>query len=428
MHATVSRVWRPEPAAVWRAALLVALMGVASGADAVDWTGRVSLLGGVSHPLNGDVGKARDVGDGAVQSPTADQQSLRLMAQDQNDAGEWSLHVQASRLNQRGLVGRGAQTNALFRWRRLAGDSVCGDGVSRSTRLAWDIDRAVYKRRFERATLSIGRQPVDFGSGRFWQPLNVFGAFAPTDLDTDYKPGIDALVLNTYPSNFSSLTAVYALAPQGQTAIKNSAALHHRRPLGESSQAALLVARVVGQTQIGASFESDWRGLGWRVEALHTRADAGGSAANTLFWIAGIDYRFDNGTHLVLEWHDDGRGATSGAQLKAVAGSRSVVQGLQQQLARRVLGLSLQKDLSPLWSAQYAMLGTSLRQTAGGHSPSLLHQLSLVHSLNNESDLMLALVYGSGDGLNRGLGQGGQLRSTFGHQPISATLRWRVYF
>ena len=222
--------------------------------------------------------------------------------------------------------------------------------------------------RFDKATLALGRQPVDFGSGRLWQPLNVFGAFAPTDLDTDFKPGIDAAVLTAYPSAFSSLSAVVALAPHGQSAIDNSAALHYQRQVGETSQLALLAARVVGQQQFGASFESDWRGVGWRVEGLHTRPQ--GRGPGSLFWILGADYQFGNGTLVALEWHDDARGAIREEALAGVATTRPVLLGLQQQLARRVLGLSLQKDLTPLWNASYTVLATRCaRRRAGMRRP-----------------------------------------------------------
>ncbi len=405
-----------EPVKPWRAALTAALLGLAGSAAAVDWTGRVSVLGSVSIPARGDAGNA------AAHVPSADQQGLRLMAQDQGERSEWSLHLDAARSNQRALVGAAPQASDLFRWRRLADSHLGGDGIERSTRIGWAIDRAVFKRRFGQASLALGRQPVDFGSGRFWQPLNVFGAFAPTDLDTDYKPGIDAAVLDIYPSAFSSLTAVVALAPRHQLEIEDSVALHYRRQVGETSQLALLAAQVVGQRQVGAAFESDWRGIGWRVEGLHTRPEGGG--AGSLFWIAGADYQFNNGTLVALEWHDDARGATHETTLAEVAARRPVVLGLQQQWARRVFGLSVQKDLTPLLNASYTLLASRLRAADGQHAVSVLHQLSLVRSLSNESDLLISAAFGSG----RGLDPAGAPGSSFGHLPPTATLRWRRYF
>ena len=89
-------------------------------------------------------------------------------------------------------------------------------------------------------TFSVGRQAIDFGSGRFWQPLNVFGSFTPTDLDTDFKPGIDAARLDWFTSDFSSLSAVYAFSPKDNTTISTgkttNSALHYRSQVGEQSE------------------------------------------------------------------------------------------------------------------------------------------------------------------------------------------------
>lgn len=396
--------------------LAAGLLGLAGQAGAVDWTGRVSLLGSAVRPSAGDLG------DDAQGTPTTDQQSLRLMAQGHDEVSEWSLHVSAGRQNLRTVSAAGPHASELFRWRRLADEHRRGDGVKRSTSIGWELDRAVVKRRLEHATLAFGRQPIDFGSGRFWQPLNVFGAFAPTDLDTDHKPGIDAAVLQAFPSPFSALTAVWAFAPRGQDAIDDSAALHYQRQVGRSSQLALLLARVIGRNQAGASFETDALGIGWRVEGLISRPQAAGR--RSLFWIAGADYQFESGTLIALEWQHNDLGAGSQAALAMPASDRLLSLGLQQPAARSVLGATVQKDLTPLWNASATVLATALRSEGGARSLSLFSQISLVRSLGNESDLLLALSLGSGKGLDTA----GRPRSAFGHLPPVVTLRWRTYF
>lgn len=387
-------------------------------ATAVELTGRAALLGTALRPSAGDVGHD----DPDIGTPTADQQSLRLMLDDHGGDAEWSLHLNAARQHLRGIAPAVRHSSDLFRWRPLAGDDLSQDDGRRSTRLSWEIDRAAYKRRFGKVSVSLGRQPVDWGAGRFWQPLNVFGAFAPTDLDTDYKPGIDAAVVDWYPSDFSSVSAVHALAPRHGPRVDDSTAVHYRRAVGESSQLSLVAGRVIGNTVAGAAFESDWRGIGWRIEGLHSRIRQTGE--NALFWIAGADYQFGNGTLVSLEWHDNGRGATSEAALARTASDLLVDYGLQQQRSRRVLGFSLQKDLTPLVRAGYTLLAGRLEDAAGGHARSLLHQVNVVYSLSNESDLLISLAYGSGKGLDGA----NRPRSEFGHIPMSATLRWRFYF
>lgn len=172
--------------------LVMGLACLVVSAHAADLTGRVSVLGTAASPGAGDVGD----GVPGISVPSADQQGLRLMLEDHGGGAEWSVHAVATRQNFRGVPASTAHSSDLFRFRRLAAESTSGDGVRRQTRLDWALDRIAYKKRFGATSLSVGRQPIDWGAGRFWQPLNVFGAFAPTALDTDYKPGIDAAVFN----------------------------------------------------------------------------------------------------------------------------------------------------------------------------------------------------------------------------------------
>jgi hypothetical protein len=271
-------------------------------------------------------------------------------------------------------------------------------------------------------SLAVGRQPIDWGSGRFWQPLNVFGAFAPTDLDNDFKSGVDGVVFDWYPSAFSSLTAAYLFKPQDSDSLENSGALYYRRQVGELSEFSLLGGRVLGNKVFGGSFESAWGGMGWRVEGAHYRLKE--SNEEFLFWIAGLDYQFSDGTLIAAEWYDNGNGAGSEASLATVQNDPLVGYGLQQQMGRRVLGLTLDRDLTPLLHASYTLLAAGVKDNRGHTAASLLHQVSLSYSLSNESDLLFSVLVANGKGLNTA----GLPQSEFGHLPDTVTLRLRFYF
>jgi len=395
-----------------------ALLAALAPAQAAEFTMRASVLVTAAEADPGQLG----AGLTTSATPSADQESLRLMLDALAGETEWSLHVRTLRQHLRGFPALSRHSSALFRYRDLAGDwTNSSDGVTAS-RVGYELDRALVRRRFDNLRLSFGRQPLDWGEGRFWQPLNVFGAFAPVDLDTDYKPGIDAAVLDWYPSASSALTAVYAFAPRHDSPVPDSGAVHYQRQVGEQSQLALLAGRVIGNRVIGASFASEFAGMGWRIEALHTDFDGG--AKSSLFWIAGCEYRFAGGTTLSVEWHDNSRGASSETALAAVPSDLLLRYGLQQQLSRRVLALAIERELTPLMSLGYKVLGSTLRDPDGERAGSLLHQLSLVYSLSNESDLMLALQAATG----KPLSAAGLPQAEFGHLPLQITLRWRSYF
>jgi len=397
----------------WLVAL--ALLAASVPAHALELTGRFSLLGSAGRSLPGDLGYM----PGGNNTLLLDQESLRLMLDDSGQQSEWSLHVKAFRQNFVRYPATSLSSSDLFRSDKLSGYWQNDQMPGHTVRIHYELDRAFYKLRLHHLTFSVGRQPIDWGSGRFWQPLNVFGAFAPTDLDTDYKPGIDAAVAEWFPSAFSSLTVVYVPAMNRKLVTQASGALHYRRQVGGASELQLLAGSVLGDRVAGGSFETDIGGIGWRLEGRYTTANHG-----SVFWITGIDYQFEDGTTLTVEWYENSAGAASEADLARVVNERAVRYGLQQQLGRHVLGVSLNRTMTPLLTGNYLLLASALKNAAGGISASLLHQLSLVYSLSNESDLLFALMVTTGKGVN----VAGVPQSEFGHIPANAMLRYRLYF
>lgn len=405
---------KPSTRPIWPSVIagLALALALSPTAGAAELTARTAVLGSVAHPNSGDLAAESDW-------PSADQQSLRLMLDDVSDRGDWSLHLKSRRLHSNGLPLDAAATADRFRFRPLAQDWVDRGHPDDGTRIGYEIDRAVYRWQQGDLALSVGRQAIDWGAGRFWQPLNVFGAFAPTDLDTDFKPGIDAAMLDWYPGPLSAFTVAYVVSPQDES-IEDSLALHYRRQLGTGMALAVLAGRVREANVVGASLEGELGGMGWRVEAA--RHGRGEDRDDYLFWVAGVDYQLDDGTLLIAEWYDNGAGQTNG--LPGLTAADGITPGLVPHLGRQVLGLGAEKDLTPLLRGSYTLLASPLRADDGERQPSLLHQLNLTWSLSNESDLLVSLLVASG----RGLADDGSPRSEFGHLPTSLTIRWRHYF
>lgn len=381
-------------------------------------TGRVSMSGSTARATQGDAGYITK-----NNTLTSDQQSLRLMLDDASDEDEWSVHAKVARQHLSDIPFNDKHSSRLFRYKSLSKNWINENDGTNATRLGYEIDRALYKHRFNKLTVALGRQPVDFGSGRFWQPLNVFGAFAPTDLDTDYKPGIDAARLDWFPSDISSLTAVYAFSPDDNAIEKNTnAALHYRSQVGEQSQYALLGASIIDYQITGASFESSWSGMGWRIEAAHYHDNK--TQNDSVFFVAGIDYQFNNGALITAEWYKNNRGADSVASLTTSVSDYLVEYGLQQHRTQDVFGLSVNKELTPLLNGAYTLLASPIKDTDGKHTTSLLHQINFTYSLGNESDVLFSIQFANGRGLNILT----KPQSEFGHVPASLAVRLRFYF
>lgn len=60
--------------------------------------------------------------------------------------------------------------------------------------------------------VTLGRQPISFGTGLFFTPLDLVNPFTPTTIDTEYKPGVDAVRVDGYAGTSGRATVVAAYA------------------------------------------------------------------------------------------------------------------------------------------------------------------------------------------------------------------------
>ncbi len=399
-----------------RAGLTCLLLCAVPLAQAAPFTARLSLTGTTGYAQPGDIGYV----DEDNRTLSADQQTARLMADPVTDFGDFSAHLRLVRLRQEMVSFNDASINQ-FRWRDLSSDWVNETAADRQTRAGHEIDRLSWRYMTEVFAVTAGRQAIDWGTGRLWQPLNVFGAFAPTDLDTEFKPGVDALQVETWPADFSSLAFAAVAAPEHSDHAASGAA-YYRGQVGEQSELLLLAASVNRDQIFGAGWESAIGGMGWRLET--SVYDLEEADETPVFAVAGVDYRFASEWVAVAEWYYQSTGASTEGELLSFQTDPFIPFTLKQQLARNVLGLALERELSPLWRGSYLLLTSGLEDEEGERHASFLHQINLHYSVSNESELLLSLATGGGKGIN----SSGAGHSEFGAIPASLTLRWQVYF
>jgi hypothetical protein len=117
---------------------------------------------------------------------------LRLSLAHTRPALKLVLHGQVAGLlrtsSGRGALGLGRGLPPL-RFFPLQYDSGADDPVQIRTSIDW----AYLAYRIGPVTISVGRQPITYGRGRIWHPTDLISQFALTEVDTEYKPGADAL-------------------------------------------------------------------------------------------------------------------------------------------------------------------------------------------------------------------------------------------
>jgi len=72
------------------------------------------------------------------------------------------------------------------------------------------VDRASIRYRRDGLDVRVGRQPVSFGTGLVFRPMDLVGALTAATVDSEYKPGVDALRVDAYAGVSSTASVVLA--------------------------------------------------------------------------------------------------------------------------------------------------------------------------------------------------------------------------
>lgn len=311
---------------------------------------------------------------------------------------------------------------ALYRrqsWRKMIEEP--GLGSSQQVWWSHELDRAQVRFRLPRMEAILGRQPIGFGAGRIWQPLDLFASFSPLTLEREFKPGVDALVVRGSPGDFSSLTFARVLSPAEQPLTPPSSVVHFRGKVGEESEVTLLWGRVRDEMKRGGSFETAFKGFGLRIEGVTRIPDDGTQA--TSGWISGVDRVFGGGWNWAMEWYQNSLGADWATELPGIMLSTPFAEGRMRQLSGQVLGNSFSWEFLGLWRGSYMVFTSGLKDTEGVRKYSFLQQMALIYSLSDEAQAVMSLSGGSGGGLNGSA----EPTSEFGHIPNLFSLSMQFY-
>jgi hypothetical protein len=84
--------------------------------------------------------------------------------------------------------------------------------VGEAMTLRGRTDRLLFALHLSHLSITAGRQPVSFGSGLVFTPMDVVNPFSPATVDTEYKPGVDALRVDGFLGTAGQATLVAAWA------------------------------------------------------------------------------------------------------------------------------------------------------------------------------------------------------------------------
>ena len=256
------------------------------------------------------------------------------------------------------------------------------------------IDRLLVSARLPGVDLAVGRQPVSFGTGRFFTPMGLVNPFHPATIDTEYKPGVDAVRGGVYAGVATKITVVGAWAG---------------RPIGErdADREVLpdMVLAATGQATIGVTdillFGGDVRaepvfGLGTTtsVGAIGVHGEATVTLPRTgdpfVRAVLGADGRPTNTTTVTGEAYLRTFGATDPEDYLDAVDTGRFRRGEVWEMGQLYAAIAVVQEITPLIHANASVV-SNLRD------PSALAAGGVSWSVSDESDVVFGGYAGLGE-------------------------------
>ncbi len=165
------------------------------------------------------------------------------------------------------------------------------------------IDRFYIRQDFDWGNVVVGRQRIAWGSGRVWNPTDLFNPINPANFAKIEKDGADAILSAIYLGNFTDLDIVFN--PNEKIANSNFGA-RFRTNIGVYDYS-IIVGRFDKRLVGGLDITGNLFGAGLRFEGVYSQHQDK-SDDNFTSFIAGVDNQFTAELYTLVEYHYNGAG------------------------------------------------------------------------------------------------------------------------
>ncbi len=201
------------------------------------------------------------------------------------------------------------------------------------------VDRLYFRQNFLTSSLIIGRQRIQWGTGRIWNPTDVFNPINPANFDKIEKDGADAVSFTSYLGNFTDLEIVWN--PEDNFRQSNAGARF--RTNYDEFDLSLLTAYFDKRVMIGGDFAGNLATAGVRGEGVYWFDQKNGRDAYVRA-IFGMDYQFTTALYGLVEYQYNGQGSTDRNEYDLLG----LLRGEILNVARNYLAASASYQIHPL--------------------------------------------------------------------------------
>ena len=265
------------------------------------------------------------------------------------------------------------------------------------------FDRLYFRQDFSWGNISIGRQRIQWGSGRIWNPTDLFNPVNPANFAKIEKDGADVAALTYFFGNFTDLDLVY----NPQKKIENSNAGFRFRTNVEGYDLAAIGGYFDKRIVAGWDFAGSLFNAGVRGEGIVSMNKEDITDNYTKF-ILGSDYQITPKLYALIEYQYNGPGKTNKSDYLSII--PQLVSGKILNLSRNYLAISANYTFSFITSAT-VMINQNLNDGSGFIAASGLY------SVTSNLSLTLGAQYTYGNNF-----------SEYWYYPHSVYLQGQYYF
>ncbi len=262
----------------------------------------------------------------------------------------------------------------------LSWDADLDGSLDVQARMDWLVLRA----RTEGLEITIGRQPIGFGTGMFFTPMDLVSPFGLTTIDTSHRPGADAVRVDGFFGAGGRLSGVAAY--RGDWDLDGMIYLTEGQFTVGVTDLHGMLGEVHGEHMMGLGVASSVGAVGLHSDATLTLPEDEDAFVRA---VVGMDWRPTKKTTLSVEAYLQTLGATEPEEYLVLALDDRFSRGEIQQLGRTYLGAAIQHELGPLTQA-------SLTGFANLEDKSALLSPSLACSVADNAELLVGAFLGLG--------------------------------